>query len=109
MDRIFKRLPLMLAVSIELPNPGDFKTMEILGQPYLFRDLEDLDHWAEDKFGMADAMALYQIVETLPIITVDDVAMTYPEAMKRSHTHERRVSHPIHRRISIHCRKQRRP
>jgi nitrite reductase/ring-hydroxylating ferredoxin subunit len=34
-DRIFKRVPLMLAPSAELPNPGDFKTMEVLGVPVL--------------------------------------------------------------------------
>jgi len=34
-DRIFKRLPLMLAPSCELPNPGDFKTMDVAGTPVL--------------------------------------------------------------------------
>lgn len=34
-DRIFRRLPLMLAPSCELPNPGDFKTLEITGIPLL--------------------------------------------------------------------------
>ena len=34
-DRIFKRLPLMLAASAELPKPGDFKTMEAVGGPIL--------------------------------------------------------------------------
>lgn len=34
-DKIFKRVPLMLAASAELPNPGDFKTMEAVGVPVL--------------------------------------------------------------------------
>lgn len=34
-DQIFKRVPLMLAASAELPNPGDFKTMEAVGMPIL--------------------------------------------------------------------------
>lgn len=34
-DRIFKRLPLMLAPSCEIPTPGDFKTMEVAGVPIL--------------------------------------------------------------------------
>jgi nitrite reductase/ring-hydroxylating ferredoxin subunit len=34
-DRIFKRLPLMLAASAELPKPGDYKTIEAVGVPVL--------------------------------------------------------------------------
>ena len=34
-DRIFKRLPLMLAPACELPNPGDYKTLEVAGIPVL--------------------------------------------------------------------------
>jgi nitrite reductase/ring-hydroxylating ferredoxin subunit len=34
-ERIFKRVPLMLAASAELPNPGDFKTIEAVGTPVL--------------------------------------------------------------------------
>jgi phenylpropionate dioxygenase-like ring-hydroxylating dioxygenase large terminal subunit len=34
-DLIFKKLPLMLAFSIELPNPGDYKTIEVTGMPVL--------------------------------------------------------------------------
>ncbi|MFY7834983.1 MAG: aromatic ring-hydroxylating oxygenase subunit alpha [Novosphingobium sp.] len=34
-DLIFKRLPLMLALSIELPGNGDYKAMEPLGIPVL--------------------------------------------------------------------------
>ena len=33
--RIFKRLPLMLAPSCELPKPGDYKTLEVAGVPVL--------------------------------------------------------------------------
>ncbi len=35
MDRVFRRVPLMLAMSGELRNPGDFKTLEVLGVPVL--------------------------------------------------------------------------
>ena len=34
-DLIFKRLPLMLALTIELPNANDYKAMEVIGQPLL--------------------------------------------------------------------------
>ena len=34
-DRVFRRLPLMLAMSCELPRPGDFKTLEAAGVPVL--------------------------------------------------------------------------
>ena len=35
MDLIFKRVPLMLALSAELPEPGSYKAMEALGLPLL--------------------------------------------------------------------------
>jgi carnitine monooxygenase subunit len=35
MDKVFKRMPLMLAMSCELKAPGDFKTIEVLGVPVL--------------------------------------------------------------------------
>lgn len=34
-DRIFKRLPLMLALSCELPAPNTYKSMEVVGVPVL--------------------------------------------------------------------------
>jgi len=34
-ELIFKRLPLMLALSCELPKPGDYKAMEVVGLPIL--------------------------------------------------------------------------
>lgn len=34
-DKIFKRVPLMLAPTAELPEPGDYKTMEAVGIPVL--------------------------------------------------------------------------
>ncbi len=34
-DRIFRRLPLVLAATAEMPNPGDFKTLEAVGAPVL--------------------------------------------------------------------------
>lgn len=40
-DRIFRRLPLMLAPSCELPNPGDFKTMDVTGIPVLLTRGQD--------------------------------------------------------------------
>ncbi|MCW1384477.1 aromatic ring-hydroxylating dioxygenase subunit alpha [Novosphingobium sp. KCTC 2891] len=40
-DRIFHRLPLMLAPSCELPNPGDFKTMDVAGVPVLLTRGQD--------------------------------------------------------------------
>ena len=40
-DRIFKRLPLALALSIEIKEPGDFRTMEILGVPVLITRADD--------------------------------------------------------------------
>ena len=40
-DKIFKELPLMLALSIEIPNKGDYKAMEVVGIPVLItRDKE---------------------------------------------------------------------
>lgn len=33
--RIFRRLPLMLAASCEMPAPGDYKTIEVVGVPVL--------------------------------------------------------------------------
>ena len=32
-DRIFMRFPLMLALTIEMPNINDYKAMEVLGKP----------------------------------------------------------------------------
>src|SRR5882724_5652105 len=34
-ELIFKRLPLMLALSCEMPKPGDYKAMEVVGLPVL--------------------------------------------------------------------------
>ena len=35
MDRVWKRMPLMLALSCELKKPGDYKTIEVCGIPVL--------------------------------------------------------------------------
>ena len=35
MDQVFKRMPLMLAMSCELKEAGDFKTIEVCGMPVL--------------------------------------------------------------------------
>jgi phenylpropionate dioxygenase-like ring-hydroxylating dioxygenase large terminal subunit len=40
-DRIFKRLPLALALSIELKEPGSFRTMEVVGVPVLIARGQD--------------------------------------------------------------------
>lgn len=41
MDRIFMRLPLMLALTIEIPEPGSYKAMDAVGKPVLItRDKE---------------------------------------------------------------------
>ncbi len=40
-DRIFKRLPLALAFSCELRQPGDFRTLEVAGVPVLICRAED--------------------------------------------------------------------
>ena len=45
-DVIFKRVPLMLALSCELPEPGDYKAMDALGLPVLI---------TRDKSGKANA------------------------------------------------------
>jgi len=34
-DLVFKKLPLMLAFTAEMPNPGDYKAMEAVGMPVL--------------------------------------------------------------------------
>ena len=34
-DQIFKRVPLLLATTAELPNPGDYKTLDAVGAPVL--------------------------------------------------------------------------
>ena len=45
MDIVFKRVPLMLALSCEMPGPGDYKAMEALGLPILLtRDKEGKAH-----------------------------------------------------------------
>jgi nitrite reductase/ring-hydroxylating ferredoxin subunit len=40
-DRIFKRVPLMLAATAELPRPGDFKTLTAAGVPVLLVRADD--------------------------------------------------------------------
>lgn len=42
-DRVFRRVPLMLAMSCELKKPGDFKTLEVCGVPVLLVRDESLD------------------------------------------------------------------
>ena len=41
MDRIFKTLPILVGVSQEIPEAGDFKTLEILGVPLLITRQKD--------------------------------------------------------------------
>lgn len=40
-DLIFKRLPLMLALTIELPNVNDYKAMEVMGLPVVITRARD--------------------------------------------------------------------
>ena len=40
-DTIFMRLPLMLALTIELPKPGDYKAMDAVGKPVLITRSKD--------------------------------------------------------------------
>lgn len=40
-SKIFRRLPLMVAPSCELPNPGDYKAMDICGVPLLLSRQKD--------------------------------------------------------------------
>lgn len=42
-DRVFKRMPLMLAMSCELRNPGDFKALDVVGVPVLLVRDENLE------------------------------------------------------------------
>lgn len=45
MDLIFKRVPLMLALSCELPEPGSYKAMDAMGLPILItRDKQGTAH-----------------------------------------------------------------
>ncbi len=41
MERIFKRVPLMLAMTAELPNPGDYKAMDAVSTPVLIARGQD--------------------------------------------------------------------
>ncbi|MEJ5976421.1 SRPBCC family protein [Novosphingobium sp. PS1R-30] len=41
MELVFKRVPLMLAFTAELPNPGDYKTMDAVGLPVLINRAKD--------------------------------------------------------------------
>ena len=44
-ELIFKRVPLMLALTCEMPKPGDYKAMDVLGVPVLLtRDREGAVH-----------------------------------------------------------------
>ena len=40
-DRVFRRVPLMLAMSCELKNPGDFKTLDVCSVPILLVRAKD--------------------------------------------------------------------
>jgi phenylpropionate dioxygenase-like ring-hydroxylating dioxygenase large terminal subunit len=40
-NQVFKRLPLMLALTAEMPNPGDYRAMEAVGMPLLLSRGED--------------------------------------------------------------------
>ncbi len=40
-DRIFMKMPLLAALTAELPKPGDYKAMELLGKPLLITRRKD--------------------------------------------------------------------
>ncbi|MBR9911825.1 MAG: Rieske 2Fe-2S domain-containing protein [Gammaproteobacteria bacterium] len=41
MDLIFKKVPVFVALTQEIPNPGDYKTMQFLDKPLLITRLKD--------------------------------------------------------------------
>ncbi len=41
MNQVFKRIPLMMALTCEIPNPGDYRAMEAAGVPVLIVRAED--------------------------------------------------------------------
>ncbi|MFV8816120.1 aromatic ring-hydroxylating oxygenase subunit alpha [Haliea sp. E17] len=41
MDLVFKRLPVLAGLSVEIPQPGDFKTIDMLGMPLLVTRARD--------------------------------------------------------------------
>ncbi len=43
MERVFRRMPLMLALSVELPNAGDYRALEVAGVPVLLSRHPDGD------------------------------------------------------------------
>ena len=51
MDRVFRRMPLMLAMSCELRNTGDFKTLDVCGVPVLIVRTASGDVRARDGAG----------------------------------------------------------
>jgi len=59
--------------------------LDLLGVPYQKVDLDEVDRtlegWREN--DVPAALAFYSLSETLPVISVNEEFMTYPEAMKR--------------------------
>jgi len=41
MDLIFKKVPVFVALTQEIPNPGDYKTLQFLDKPLLITRLQD--------------------------------------------------------------------
>jgi len=41
MELVFKRVPLLLAFTAEMPNPGDYKAMDVIGLPILISRSKD--------------------------------------------------------------------
>ncbi|HSW00034.1 MAG TPA: glutaredoxin domain-containing protein [Sedimentisphaerales bacterium] len=56
--------------------------LDLLGFAYVFRSLDDVEHWRDDEAGMTTAMAEYQMTDTLPVFLIDGAPMSYPRAMK---------------------------
>jgi glutaredoxin len=60
--------------------------LDKLGLPFRFIDLERISDgepcaWRTE--GATDAMAMYQHIATLPVISIDGACLTYPQAVKR--------------------------
>ncbi len=66
MELVFKRVPLMLAFTAEMPKPGDYKAMEAVGMPVLMTRGKDgkvrafLNVCSHRGAPLADVVATFQ-------------------------------------------------
>ena len=56
--------------------------LDLLGLDYEVRDLFALEAWREDADGYRAAMAEHAMIDTLPVLEIGGVVMSYPLAMK---------------------------